>query len=117
MYNLIIEYNKESGDNLSTAAEVSWILQNPNLHPNQFEHRTGNGVDPYTCIALKPARLDRILRAVTELQTFLDQMVQMIEERSNVFRIDPEDTMITALRGGESRLQLEVAYAILSKRL
>ena len=37
MYNLIIEYNKENGDDLSTAAEVSWILQNPNLHPNHFE--------------------------------------------------------------------------------
>ena len=117
MYNLIIEYNKENGENLSTAAEVSWILQNPNLHPNDFEHRSGNGVDPYTCIALKPTRLNRILRAVTELQTFLDRMAQMIEERSNVFKIDPEDTMTAALRGGESRSQLEVAYAILSKRL
>jgi len=34
-----------------------------------------------------------------------------------MFCIDPEDTMITALQGGESRLQLEVAYAILSKWL
>ena len=117
MYNLIIEYNKENGDDLSTAAEVSWILQNPNLHPNHFERKTGDGVDPYTCITLQPARLNHILRAVTELQTFLDRMAQLIEERVNVFRIDPEDTMTTALRGGESRSQLEVAYAILSKRL
>ena len=117
MYSVIMEYNKENGDNLSTAAEVSWILQSPNLNPNHFERKTGDNVDPYTCITLQPARLDRILRAVMELQTFLDRMAQLIDERTNVFRIDPGDTMTTALRGSESRSQLEVAYTILSKRL
>jgi len=72
MYNLILEYNQESSGNLSTAAEVSWILQNPNLHLSHFEYRVRDGVNSYTSIALKPARLNHILRAVNKLQTFLD---------------------------------------------
>jgi len=34
-----------------------------------------------------------------------------------MFRIDPHETMMTALQGCESRSQLEVAYAILLKHL
>ncbi|KIK07587.1 hypothetical protein K443DRAFT_2145 [Laccaria amethystina LaAM-08-1] len=44
-------------------------------------------------------------------------MAQLIPERTAVFRIDPQETMVTALRGCRSRSQLEVAYGILLKRL
>lgn len=44
-------------------------------------------------------------------------MADLIQERTTVFRIDPQETMVTALRGCESRSQLEVAYGILLKRL
>ena len=44
-------------------------------------------------------------------------MAELIQERSTVFRIDPHETMITALQGCESRSQLEMAYGILLKRL
>lgn len=44
-------------------------------------------------------------------------MAELIQERSTVFRIDPHETMITALQGCESRSQLEMAHGILLKRL
>ena len=44
-------------------------------------------------------------------------MAELIQERTNVFRIDPQETMITALQGCQSRSQLEVAHGILLKRL
>ncbi|EDR09698.1 uncharacterized protein LACBIDRAFT_326241 [Laccaria bicolor S238N-H82] len=116
MYSLIIEYNREQGNNFSTAAEVSWILQQPNLKPSDIILKKDHP-DPYTLVAVGEPRLRRLLRAVTELQTFLDRMANLIDERSNVFRVDPQDTMTTALQGCESRSQLEVAYSILLKRL
>ncbi|EDR04508.1 uncharacterized protein LACBIDRAFT_330397 [Laccaria bicolor S238N-H82] len=117
MYNLILEYNLEKGSSLSTAMEVSWILLHPNLNPADITRKTGEGVDPYTSICVQEDRLARILRAVNELQTFLNRMAELIEERSRVYCIDPEDAMTTALRGCESRSQLDMAYKILVKRL
>ena len=116
MYSLILEYNREQGSNLSTAAEVSWILQQPNLKPKDITVNN-DATDPDNTIRLAVACFERILRAVTELQTFLDKMAELIQERSTVFRIDPHETMITALQGCESRSQLEMAYGILLKRL
>ena len=95
MYSLILEYNHEQGGNLSTAAEVSWILQKPSLNPQDIERR--DDLDPHIAIRLVDSELQPLLCTVTELQTFLDRMVQLIKERTNVFRIDPHETMISAL--------------------
>ena len=117
MYSLILEYNLERGSNVSTAMEVSWILLHPNLNPSDIARKMGEGVVPYTSICVNEERLTRILRAVNETQTFLNRMADLIQERSQVFRIDPQDTMTTALQGCESRSQLDMAYKILVKRL
>ena len=117
MYSLILEYNLERGSNVSTAMEVSWILLQPNLNPSDITRKVGEGVDSHTSICVKEEKLTRILRAVNELQTFLDRMAELIDERSQVFCIDPQNTMTTALRGCESRSQLDMAYKILVKRL
>ena len=116
MYSLILEYNKEQGDNLSMAAEVSWILQKPSLKPEHIE-KVGDDSDPYAAVRLVDSELQPILRVVTELQVFLDRMAQLIEERTTIFRVDPRETMTLALQGCASRSQLEVAYKILLKRL
>lgn len=117
MYNLILEYNRESGGNLSTMMEVLWILLHPNLNPSDIAHKTREGADPYTSICIKEERLARILRAINELQLFLNRMADLIDERTQVFCIDPQDTMTTTLRGCESRSQLDMAYKILVKQL
>ena len=96
MYSLILEYNKEQGNNLSMAAEVLWILQKPGLKPQDIEKRDD---------------------CVTKLQVFLDRMAQLIEEHTTIFRIDPRKTMTLALQGCASCSQLEVTYKILVKRL
>ena len=44
-------------------------------------------------------------------------MVSLIEECDNIFRIDLQETMTTALQGWESWSQLEVAHTILLKCL
>lgn len=116
MYSLILEYNKEQGSNLSTAAEVSWILQKPCLKPQDIETTEGES-DSHTAVRLVDSELQPILRVVTELQVFLDRMAQLIEERTTVFRIDPREMMTSALQGCASRSQLEVAHKILLKRL
>ena len=116
MYSLILEYNREQGSSLSTAAEVSWILQQPNLKTKDIIISDDES-DPDTIIRLADTRFERVLRAVTELQTFLDRMAELIQERTTVFRIDPQETMTIALQGCESRSQLELAYGILLKRL
>ena len=116
MYSLILEYNKEQGSNLSTAAEVSWILQKPCLKPQDIERIEGES-DPHNAVRMVDSELQPILRVVTELQVFLDRMAQLIEERTTVFRIDPRETMTSALQGCASRSQLEVAHKILLKRL
>ena len=116
MYSLIFEYNKEQGDNLSMAAEVSWILQKPSLKPEHIE-KVGDDSDPYAAVRLVNSELQPILHVVTELQVFLDRMAQLIEERTTIFRVDPRETMTLALQGCASRSQLEVAYKILLKRL
>jgi len=115
MYNLILEYNDKRGGNLSTAMEVTWVLMHPNLNPSNITHRAEEGRDPYTNICVKEERLVHILRAVNELQTFLHRMADLIEERMQVFCIDRQDTMMTVLRGCESRSQLDIAYKILGK--
>lgn len=115
MYGLILEYNKEQGNNLSTAAEVSWILQRPCLKPQDIERRDDS--DPHTAIRMVDSELQPILRVVTELQVFLDRMAQLIPERTTVFRIDPRETMTSALQGCVSCSQLEVAHKILLRRL
>ena len=115
MYSLILEYNQERGNNLSTAAEVSWLLQKPCLKPQDIEIRDDS--DPATAVRVVDIELQPILRVVTELQTFLDRMAHLIQERSTVFRIDPRETMTLALQGCSSRSQLEVAHKILLKRL
>ena len=117
MYSLILEYNQEKGNNVSTAMEVSWILLHPNLNPSDITCKSGEGIGPYSSICVKEERLTRILRAVSKMQAFLHRMADLIDERSQVFRIDPEDTMTTALQGCESRSQLDMAYKILVKRL
>ena len=116
MYSLILEYNTEQGNNLSTTAEVSWILQKPCLKPQDIEMREDNS-DPHTAVRMINSKMQPILRVVTELQTFLERMAQLIPERNSVFRIDPHETMTSALQGCTSRSQLEVAYKILLKRL
>ena len=116
MYSLILEYNQEQGSNLSTAAEVSWILQQPNLKLKDIVVAS-DSIDSDTAIRLADSLLERITRTVIELQTFLDRMARLIPERTTIFRIDPQETMITALQGCQSRSQLEVAYGILLKRL
>lgn len=96
MYSLILEYNQEQGSNLSTAAEVSWILQQPNLKLKDIVME--NDIkDSDTVIRLVDALLERITRTVIEFQTFLDRMAQLIPERTTIFRIDPQETMVTAL--------------------
>ena len=115
MYSLILEYNQEKGSNVSTAMEVSGILLHPNLNPSDIARKTGEGVDPYTSIYVKEERLMRILRTVNEMQTFLHSMADLIQERSHVFCIDPQNTMVTALQGCKSRSQLDMAYKILVK--
>ena len=115
MYSLILEYNQERGNNLSTAAEVSWILQKPCLKPQDIERR--EDFDAHLAVRVVDTELQPILRVVTELQTFLDRMAQLIQERTSVFRIDPRETMTSALQGCASRSQLEVAHKILLKRL
>ena len=117
MYSLILEYNLEKGSNVSTTMEVSWILLHPNLNLSDIAHKTGEGVDPYTSIYVKEERLMRILRTVNKMQTLLHCMADLIQERSQVFCIDPQDTMVTALQGCESRSQLDMAYKILVKQL
>ena len=116
MYSLILEYNKEQGSNLSTAAEVSWILQKPCLKQQDIERIEGES-DPHNAVRMVDSELQPILRVVTELQVFLDRMAQLIEERTTVFRIDPRETMTSALQGCASRFQLEVAHKILLKCL
>ena len=116
MYSLILEYNMEQGNNLSTAAEVSWILQKPCLKPQDIKMREDNS-DPHTAVCMINSEMQPILRVVTELQTFLERMAQLIPEWNSVFRIDPRETMTSALQGCASRSQLEVAYKILLKCL
>ena len=116
MYSLILEYNKEQGSNLSTAAEVSWILQKPCLKPHDIEMREDN-LDPDTAVRMIDSELQPLLWVVTELQVFLERMARLIPERTSVFRIDPCETMTSALQGCASHSQLEVAYKILVKRL
>jgi len=60
MYSMIIEYNHEQGGNFSTAAEVSWILQQPTLKLNNIILKRGHS-DPYTVIADKEPCLQRVL--------------------------------------------------------
>ena len=115
MYSLILEYNKEQGNNLSTAAEVSWILQKPGLKPQYIEKR--DDCDPDTAVHMVDSELQPILCVVTKLQVFLDRMAQLIEECTTVFCIDPRETMTLALQGCASCSQLEVAYKILVKCL
>ena len=117
MYSLILEYNLERGSNVSTAMEVSWILLQPNLNASDITHKVGEGVDSCTSICVKEEKLMRILRAINELQTFLNRMADLINERSQVFCIDPQDTMTTTLQGCKSRSKLDMAYKILVKRL
>ena len=117
MYNLILEYNTERNGNVSTVMEVSWILLHPNLNPSDITCKITDVVDSYTSICVKEEKLTHILRAVNELQTFLQRMAGLINERSQVFCIDPQSTMTTALQGCESRSQLDMAYKILVKRL
>ncbi|KIK02913.1 hypothetical protein K443DRAFT_5803 [Laccaria amethystina LaAM-08-1] len=117
MYNLILEYNEEKGGKLSTAMEVSWVLMQPNLNPSDITRKYEEGIDPFTSICVKEEQLARILQAVNELQTFLYRMADLIEERTQVFCIDPQDTMTMALRGCKSRSQLNMAYKILGKHL
>jgi len=116
MYSLVLEYNREQGSNLSMATEVSWILQWPNLKSKDIIIKH-DAMDPDTMICLVDSCFERILQAVTELQTFLDRMAELIQECLRVFRIDPQEAMITALQGCESRSQLELVYGILLKRL
>ena len=73
MYSLILEYNQEQGSNLSTAAEVSWILQQPNLKLKDIVMEN-NIKDSDAAIRLADALLERITRTVIEFQTFLDRM-------------------------------------------
>ena len=84
MYSLILEYNHEQASNLSTAAEVSWILQQPSLKTKDIVVKD-NAIDPDTAICLSDSSLERIIRAITELQTFLDRMAELIQERTTVF--------------------------------
>ncbi|KIJ92172.1 hypothetical protein K443DRAFT_113992 [Laccaria amethystina LaAM-08-1] len=79
MYSLIIEYNCKQGENFSTAAEVSWILQQPNLKPNDIVFKKDHS-DSSTVVSIGGHQLKRILRPVTELQTFLERMANLIEE-------------------------------------
>ena len=116
MYSLILEYNAEKGNNLSTAAEVSWILQKPCLKPQDIEVREVDS-DSHTAIRVVDSKMQPILCVVTELQTFLERMARLIQEQNSVFCIDPRETMTTALQGCASRSQLELAYMILHKRL
>lgn len=60
MYSLILEYNKEQGSNLSTTAEVSWILQKPGLKLHDIEMREDNP-DPHTAVRLVDSELQPIL--------------------------------------------------------
>ena len=115
MYSLILEYNQERGDNLSTAAKVSWILQRPSLKQQDIELKGDH--DSHVAVRLVDSELQPLLRVVTELQTFLDRMAQLIQERTSVFRIDPHEMMTSALQGCSSRSQLEVAHKILLKQL
>jgi len=111
MYSLILEYNQEQGGNLSTAAEVSWILQKPNHKPQDIEKR--DDLDPHVAIHMVDSKLQPLLCAITKLQMFLDRMAQLIKECSTVFCIDPHETMTLALQGWASQSQLEVAHKIL----
>lgn len=115
MYSLILEYNQERGDNLSTAAKVSWILQRPSLKQQDIELKGDR--DSHVAVRLVDSELQPLLRVVTELQTFLDRIAQLIQERTSVFRIDPHETMTSALQGCSSCSQLEVAHKILLKQL
>ncbi|KIJ99979.1 hypothetical protein K443DRAFT_8012 [Laccaria amethystina LaAM-08-1] len=114
MYSLILKYNHEQGLNLSTAAEVSWILQQPNLKPKDIIVRVDAPVSD-SAICVSDACPEHIIRVVTELQTFLDRMAKLIQECMTVFQIDPQETMIMALQGCQSPSQLEVAHGILLK--
>ena len=60
MYSLILEYNREQGSNLSTAAEVSWILQQPNLKLKDIIVKN-DASDPDNVVRLADACFERIL--------------------------------------------------------
>lgn len=116
MYSLIVKYNKEQGNNLSMAAEVSWILQKPSLKPEHIE-KGGDNLDPETAVRLVNLELQPILCIVTKLQVFLDRMAQLIKEHTTIFCVNPHETMTLALQSCASCSQLEVAYKILLKHL
>ena len=77
MYSLILEYNCEQGPNLLTAAETSWILQQPNLKTKDIVIKEDLS-DPDTMICLADSCLERIIHMVTKLQMFLDRMSELI---------------------------------------
>lgn len=59
MYSFILEYNREQGSSLSTAAEVSWVLQQPNLEVKDIVTKSDT-TDPDIAVSLADSPLERI---------------------------------------------------------
>ncbi|KAJ7924009.1 hypothetical protein B0H13DRAFT_2315828 [Mycena leptocephala] len=118
MQRLLLEYEKGGEDNVESTAQGSQLLSLwMELEDKDVLDRGEIRPPRVSRYALEPMLLKRVERIAYELQHFLQRASAMVPGRARFFRIDPEDAILSTLKGSSSVAQLFAAWELMRKRL